>query len=362
MTEHRKPGIGIIRKVDKTLENPHGMVRVREIDTRRPVVVIFGGGLTVAEKQANNYATYIRAALLENGLDDIGVYSIFYSFYTKDDSFYNRVNLFRKAGRKIELDEKDGANLAKLGGKEYSPDMVKQLYDILILPRITNNFGNRIPAKSACRNIRKINIFLHCHGAVVASYLETVMTHEMKNLGYDANEIAEIQQNLLVIAHAPLAPLGKSAFTFLSFATAMDETVEHYNHFHDYAIAHAGDMKPGFFPEQLGNMFLAGKSKLAEDAEEEHAVSGLTKSADSLLTDDGRILYSAERNALINGVRNSTGKNPLPSVGELVSGPGVDFDELKKNGEEFYKTMLKTVRDDERILSQIAKDISKHRD
>lgn len=190
--------------------------------------------------------------------------------------------------------------------------------------------------------VRKITIFLHCYGASVIAYLEQMMKTEMRAAGYAPDEIAAIQKNMLVIAHTPAAPIDHSAFTFISFASAKDNRINYFNNFNRYASAHANELKPSFFPDPSGNLFAARRFKRTESVE--HGLMGLPFSESDILTDDGYIIFSAERNVLINGVKSSETGTPLPSIKELATGSGVNFDELVKNGETFMKNMVADLR------------------
>lgn len=341
MKTYNLSSVGIVQRINKTPENPFGTITVNFIPVSKPALVIFGGSGTKIEKNANNYATRLENLLKENKIENVNIYSIFYKFNSRD-SYFDEVNLFRKAGRKIALSTRDEFDLKNMNKNEPEPDFIKKLYKDLIKPRVTNKNNEKLEINLVLKNIGKLKIFLHCYGASVMRFLEEFMSKEMITIGYKNKEIKEIQKNLLVIAHAPSAPLEKSAFTVLSFVSAEDNVLNHHNLFNKYISHNSIDLSPSFFPEPRGNIFIVRKSKIGN--ENEHFTSGITNFEDSILTDDGKVIFAAERNAIVNGVKHSIQGGLLPSIRNLVSGNGVNFDTMLKNGESFYNEMVSDLR------------------
>ena len=165
------------------------------------------------------------------------------------------------------------------------------------------------------------------------------------SLGYNKEEANKIQSEVLVIQHSPTAPLTKQKFTALSFASAEDTMIQdHSNLFTNWLHENSADIVPSFFGEELGNLFIAGH--LQEQPFKEHLNSGLTEGERKIspLTSDGTIIFNAERNAIIRAVKKSQQNQTINSVKDLTDGDGVDFDELKENGERLYKIMLRDLR------------------
>ena len=182
-------------------------------------------------------------------------------------------------------------------------------------------------------------------------YLEDLTKSEMLTGGYTAQEIADILKEVLVVAHTPSGPIDKSAFSLYAFASSEDKVINHHNAFDKYVRKNSMDLSPSFFPAPLGNLFLVRKSKALDSEDAEHHTSGIPNSEDHMLTDDGKIVFAAERNIIINSTHSSIANAPLPEIRELASRNGryTEFDRLVRNGENFYTQMLTDLRIKKRI-------------
>ncbi|MBP3397634.1 MAG: hypothetical protein J6K82_01775, partial [Alphaproteobacteria bacterium] len=112
-----------------------------------------------------------------------------------------------------------------------------------------------------------------------------------------------------------------------------------------YAYDNSIDMYPSYFSQ--GGAHLFATYRLAHGVDGEHGIDGLTDT--TYLTDDGKIIHAAERNAIVNSLRAAANNQPMPTVESLVSSPGVNFQEMKSNGEYFYDQIL---RDIKRLMKQ----------
>lgn len=110
--------------------------------------------------------------------------------------------------------------------KMFDPKYIDDLFDKVLLRRICNNNGNRLPTDVAKRRIRKLNIISHCHGAYVAMILSQRLVNKMQELGYSVKDIDIIQSQLLIVSLAPSCPLGVTKTRTISFMSAYDSMVE----------------------------------------------------------------------------------------------------------------------------------------
>ena len=80
---------------------------------------------------------------------------------------------------------------------------------------------------------------------------------------------------------------------------------------------------------------------IKRDITKEHSQVGLSGDPrdEHELTENGKILFAIERNALLAGVRAMLTKKPIPKVSELICAPGYDFNELKSRGQAIYAQM-----------------------
>ena len=98
----------------------------------------------------------------------------------------------------------------------------------------------------------------------------------------------------------------------------------------------SGDLS--YFSQNDAHLFVV--SQISKNMASEHNGTGLKLADSDILTEDGKVLFAAERNALINSVR-TTG---VPNVAALVHGEMVDFESMKHSGDWFYKMMLADIK------------------
>jgi len=263
--------------------------------------------------------------------------------------------------------------------KYFDPEYLDDLFASILLPRITDENGARLPLKTALQRIRKINIFAHCYGAYVALRLEERMQNKMRELGYSQSEMNQIQSELLVVALNPASPLGVSKSTFISFISGYDDKVmradnwvsEFVNNNRQSELKQINEslrpirwnLKPGFLSGQDGNVFFikqrfdlipdgqGGKGIGWNEHNNMHYVS-------KKFTNDGKMLATFAHNILVSGIKNSLAQTdefiPLPALEKLfLDGQNdekltAEFEQMKQNGKDFmtdvYKYAINRVR------------------
>jgi hypothetical protein len=324
----------IAKRVPKDATNKFGIIDTNAIPIDEPCIVIIGGGKSVTQRHANYYASIINKLFKIYGVDGVGIYSA-YKSYAEQDRNGTRVKIFRMAQSLVKrhFDITDDT--------EYFRD----LYNQIILPRIVAADGTRFSPDVAMKNMRRVMLFTHCHGAAIVRVFQELMYTDMVKYGYDKKTIAQIMRQLLVIQHAPIAPLIRDMFNTVSFMSADDPytDVNYRNKFVEYVASNPADMEPSYF--QLGNLF-AAPAFTNKNMSFEHQIVGLVPTEEQeILTPYGKIIMSAERNAIINGARAVQNAAPTPGVRELVAPASPndeikpDFDELKQNGEWFMAVM-----------------------
>ncbi len=347
-----KTNAGLIKRISVDSSENFGITKVDSIPGDVPALVAFGGDLTQSEKQANFYASMLLRTLVHNKITDVRVYSVFYDMH-QPSAKLQRADIFRRAGRRMRnvLSQKDENRLVEMRAAEPSLEYVNKIFDAVLRPRIFDKDGAPRPAQDVIENIRKLKFFTHCHGSAVVYMLSQIMTDKMTAAGYKKTDIRNIQKQLLVIQYAPVAPLDKQQFTILSFGSTDDSMMlDHNNNFADYMIENSVDMFPAFFAAPRGNVFVAPELHLQPNTD--HALSDLMALEvpdQSELAENGIIIYSAMRNALVRGARHSLTGGPLPDVRTLTDGNGVDFDSLNNVGDFMYKMMLQDVRANAKI-------------
>lgn len=343
----------VIQRVPKSDAAPHGAITVTNIPVDAPAFVAFGGELTVNAHGANSYAKILQHALAENGVFGINIYSVAYKFGSRNPGL-ERTEQFKIAGRRLRhnaiVQDKNEQILKEMRENEPVANYVRQLFDVLLRPRIVDASGHRINPDMAMKNLQRIKFFAHCHGASVIWQMGNLMADEMLKLGYSATDARDIQHELVVIQHSPIAPLTKQRFNTISFASAEDTMMQnHHNLFADWMYENSADIVPCFFETEYGNVFIGGHLK--ELSFKEHNLTGLLKSDNEKwpLTADGEIIFGAERNALARAAQSAINGTTVMSVNQLVDGNGIDTDVLRRNGQMLYNIMLNDIRQQRKV-------------
>ena len=325
--------VSFYRRGGITETNPYGLSKAEGVGVGRPCVLVFGGDGVRTEKAINGYLGEVYRLLKDNGLEkNIDVYGVVYDFGDYMNANFSRTKMMENHHRRVQIKK-------ELSPETLQPKYIKDIFDKMFLPRISEN-GKKIEAAEAARNIRKLNIVAHCHGAYTALMLEEMMQNKMKELGYNKQESENIQRQLLVVSQSPYCPLGDSKSTFVSFASAMDTETQHYNNFEMalQAIRKEEKIPFSYFPDKRGNLFLAGTMGRGED---EHNFWGF-KHKESM-DKQGQALLLFERKVLLNGVKNSlTPEKGIPTVRELAVDDQVSADlfaKAEENGKHLYNKM-----------------------
>lgn len=116
-----------------------------------------------------------------------------------------------------------------------NPAYIQDIFNLAVLPRISASDGKiRLSKAQALRNIRRLNIVTHCHGAYVASCLEEMMRDKMQRLGYSEKEQKEIQKQLMVLNYAGDYYRRKGGVRFIDFESAADDHAKYQPTFKEW--------------------------------------------------------------------------------------------------------------------------------
>ena len=374
--------IEIGKRTDKTEDNPYGYVKVDSIPKDEVCVLYIGGDGTTTDKAANGYAKIIKNEILDEISAEVPVYSITYNFEGHNKSIARQIANIKHRTEVLRSNADIEKTLSKATDEEYNPQYVNELFEKVILPRITLlNGKGKLSVDEACKRIRKLNIVAHCHGAYTALKLEEKMQAAMKELGYSEQDRKKIQSQMLVIAQAPACPLGVSKSQFISFRSVYDKGIPLKANFFDtylnskkqeekrrfYAEKKQNkdgiennewfDLKPCFFAKKQGNLFLIKqKYKWNDDDgpflinDEEHNDVSYSASEQTL---DGKLMAYYAKTILQNGIKNSLKQGdefvPLPPIEDLVLSGNPEmqekeksaFEKMKQNGKDFRKEVAK---------------------
>ena len=332
----------VIKSVPKSADAPYGVIDVDVVAPGRKRIVTLGGEFTYMAQFANHYIKLIKQLLTEANAADCDVYGVYYTFGSRKADVERR-EIFARAGRMIAPENHwrqmltHAERLEHMENTEPVPGYLEPLYNALIKPILIDDAGNVRDAKTVKQLAEELRFYTHSHGSAVLYQLADIMADKMKQMNFTAEQIRDIQKQIVAVQHGPVSPLEHSRFTTLSFMSASDTTSRMYNTFYEYAHNNSENMYPSYFSQWGINLFMAGQFR--ETPGKEHDDLGLTAYIHKQLTDDGRVIHSAERNAILNSVRTNSN-----DVRTLVSGDGVDFDELARNGQWFYELMLRDTK------------------
>lgn len=334
----------IIQRIKKSEFNEHGVVTPSRLSLARPALVLFGGDFTEDDRNANHYASAMENVLTHAGVSGIDIYSVYYKFGDRN-SFLDRVNLFRQAGQRLDLRfASQEEKLSRMNENEPIPQMIIRAYQMVIHPRLVTESDAPRSMATIIKYMRRIRFWAHSHGGAIIRHLGDYMYDQMRNMGFTNAQISEIQQNLLVIQHAAQVPLHHMRFNTITFASTSDDKMDLYNNFSNWIESHPDMGGPVYFPPEQGNVFAA--HHLSHNPDDEHDMCYLRFNSPEYknLTDNGRIICDAERNAIIASAKNAIDGGPIPTPEQLVSGPTIDFAQMRDRGERMYNAMLNDLR------------------
>ncbi|MBR4892277.1 MAG: hypothetical protein IKZ34_03815 [Alphaproteobacteria bacterium] len=316
------------------------------MDLSTPSILILGGENTNSVIWARNYCLSIAKTLHFNEIKSgINIYSASYKLGNRN-SCLDRLNLFREYREtKQLLNYGNGLTMTDLTymNQSYplSNTFPQYIYDVLnfaFLPRLVGRNEQMLPPKKVKDNFRKMIIFTHCHGAYVLRMIEKYLLQEFNKFTYSLSDMHDIQKSILVINHAPFAPLEQCKFSALSFLSASDQQIGYYNEL-SYNMQNSPEtFQPAFFGSKFGNAMIT--SRIKKDIEKEHSQVGLSgdKNANHTLTANGQILFAVERNALLEGTRAMLAGRAIPEISKLIrsqeKGLEYDFQDFKSRGQQ----------------------------
>lgn len=347
MTDYIPSNAELIKFVNVNQSNAGGYERIDYIPALDTCWVAFGGELTHTEREARTYVSALSKLFTQSQINGVNLYSVMYEFNSRNAQT-EREMLFAQAGRKMDYPRHPKDEIARqeridaIRAHEPNPQYITKLFNAILRPRITTKDGKKLSTSEAFARIGNIKFYAHCHGATTIIQIANMMHDEMLKLGYTARDIKTIQQNLLVIQHAPIAPLENPRFTTLSFGSADDTQMNHHNLFSQYLLDNSADVFPSYFNTLGAHVFVSGRLKTKFGTE--HDPKGFLDTDSATLTPDGAVIFAAERNALINGTLHTINGGKMPSVKELVSGPHVDFDNMKNIGDYISQLMTQDIR------------------
>lgn len=353
--------ISIGQRVQKSSQHPHGWKIVDSIPKDDVCVVYLGGDGAQEDRLANGYAKIVENEISEALPEPINYYSVKYNFAGHSKEIARKLSFLKH--RATALASKSTRYYIEVQASEYTldPQYIKNLYQAVIAPRLTDDNRQRLSAEEAARNIRKLTFVAHCHGGYVAHALEKKLRLQLKELGYSLPERKLITSQMLVVAHAPSCPLGMQQSSFYSFRSAYDAEAETgWNLLPEYIRKRKDEERRRFHGEQIQDsekiaqnrwfdlpaaylekkrlFLIKQKHPWLNDKDGPFVVNpaehGDIQCGSKGQTDDGTMMMLLSRNVTLSGVINSLQQKekfvPLPPIQELILENGVDMDLSEK--------------------------------
>ncbi len=316
------------------LDNPNKLEYVTNMDLSRPCILILGGENTDTQEWARNYCITIAKTLYLNGIrNGLDIYSTCYKLRDRNSSL-DRLNLFREfRDTKSLFDYGKGLTTTDVTYMNQSyplsntyPSYIYDIINFAFIPRMVGRNEQMLSPKKIKENFRKMIIFTHCHGTYVLRMIEKYLHQESNKFTYSLQDMYDTQKSILAINHAPFAPLEQCKFSALSFTSASDSQINYYNELSYHMRMSAHEFKPAFFGQKFGNVMIT--SRIKEDITKEHSQVGLSGDPrdEHTLTENGKILFATERNALLEGTRAMLTNKPIPTTSKLICAPDEDYD------------------------------------
>ena len=201
----------------RTADNPYGWY---DIDIKsyklgsKPLVLCFGGDGTNGPKDASIMAVYAEQLLgrVRGNDDSIDVVSVYYKDLDTAKSFNCR-----------EYHIGQYEDERKFSEEEKNPQYIKDFYQSLVRPAFFDDQNKPLPTDELKKIFRNINILNFCHGDYVSSKtFGDYAAHDMKQLGYNSGEIADVLRQVNATTIVPQSDLKKTYNTKVAFGAIDD--------------------------------------------------------------------------------------------------------------------------------------------
>ncbi|MBO7605535.1 MAG: hypothetical protein J6S61_03615 [Elusimicrobiaceae bacterium] len=330
------------RRGEKSIENPFGFENIDEIPPDKPCIFILPGNGTTSRQILNGYFSDLESLLEQKNMKDkIFIYGAYYQFgdYASPD-----ISIIKQMEKYHHL-KGDGFDIEK---ENIDPRYVNQIFSKAVLNRIQGKDGKRLDFKTARQYIRNINFLAHCHGSFVFLKLEEKLENKMKALGYSPLERQELLHNFFCASFAPYAPLGVGQAFKISFVSATDQEINHFNQAEKSIrnFVAFDNFLPCYLSGKRGNVFIVPE---LSGYGNEHDWGGFGK-RQKCLTENGEILNRFLESVLVGAMISSLNNTPLKDVRSLIEKGAQDqqivevFDTFEKNGEQMWQQIKNDIK------------------
>ena len=228
----------LAERVPESADAPYRFAPISEpIKPNAPIIIAFGGSGDGANIIGHNWfikhiTNFIRSYPQLNGARVCVAVCDFGKKY--NDNIARDAYNIQKDTPKVWnfLDKVVKHPITKMDPENYNPRAARDIFNAVILPKITDKYGFRLSTNQMLQNIRGITIIAYCSGGHTAMYLEHEMVAQMGKYGYRQNEIKTALNQIAVIGSHLTCPYDKSNMRFFNFHSVSD--VGHMNSFQEF--------------------------------------------------------------------------------------------------------------------------------
>lgn len=188
-----------------------------EIKFNKPTVLFFPGNGVNDDKKTNGEVKNIIKALGRIGVkeQDINLLSLNYN-NAEFDSLLT-LEYFRTGNENIDE-------------KNKNPLFFKGIYETIFQPLIINSKGSKKSIEDIKKSFRNITLISHCFGSLSAFFIINNIKEDMKQRGFNDNEIKDVLSELVNISISPRAGFENCDSSILSIGfLSLDDTLKNFS-------------------------------------------------------------------------------------------------------------------------------------
>ena len=246
---------GKITNIGRRLSHSEGVpnawksqIQRGEIKFNKPTVLFFPGNGVKTDKQTNGEVKNIIKALGRIGVkeQDINLLSINYN----DVEFDSLLTLeYFRTGNK-SIDERDR-----------NPLFFKDMYETIFQPLIINSKGSKKSIEDIKKSFRNITLISHCFGSLSAFIIINNIKEDMKQRGFNDNEIKDVLSELVNISISTRAGFENCDSSILSIGfLSLDDNLKNFSIVKMEDLGVKNIDKKSFYYSDIGNALLNQKN------------------------------------------------------------------------------------------------------
>ena len=207
--------------------------RVSEIPLGRAVFVIPGAIVKNSEELTKRVLQPMRSGVNKLMPDtDIKIYGVPHDYPLMSE--FGKKIAHKITEPLVRNNAPDAAMIApQLFIQSYFNAYTRKLFNMIFMPRISDEKGKRLDVQTAKANIRGVIIFAHCYGRRIANRFDTLLSRRLRSLGYSQADATDIQKQLVILSESSsfsFVNTDKMKSTVLSVVSASDHKMPVFGH------------------------------------------------------------------------------------------------------------------------------------